>query len=312
MLTLVARRLLLALPNLVLISALLFFSVSGLLGSPAGMMLGQDASPAAIAELSHKMGFDRPLYLQYLSWMGSALTGDLGRSYATQESVAGALLPRIPVTAELAVLAILMATLSATILNSLTVARRLVRPVAALLGILGITVPNFMLGISLIFLFSVRLGWLPTTGWSPWSDGVLEHLRHVLLPVLTLSAFYFGSFSLVYRAEYETVRKQLYVRVARAKGLSETAVSFKHVLPNSILPVITYIGISLGQLTGGAVVTETVFSVPGTGSLFVGAIMVRDFPVMLAVSMLIIVGVVLMNLIADLLYSVANPRIRLT
>lgn len=312
MLILVARRLLLALPNLVLISALLFFSVSGLLGDPAGMMLGQDASPAAIAELGHKMGFDRPLYAQYLSWMGSALTGDLGRSYATQESVAAALLPRIPVTAELAVLAILVATLSATILNSLTVARRLVRPIVALLGILGITVPNFMLGISLIFLFSVRLGWLPTTGWVPWSDGILEHFRHLLMPVLTLSAFYFGSFSLVYRAEYETVRKQLYVRVARAKGLSETAVSFKHVLPNSILPVITYIGISLGQLTGGAVVTETVFSVPGTGSLFVGAILARDFPVMLAVSMLIILGVVLMNLVADLLYSVANPRIRLT
>jgi peptide/nickel transport system permease protein len=312
MLTLVARRLLLAIPNLVLISALLFFSVSGLLGDPAGMMLGQDASPSAIAELSHKMGFDRPLYLQYLSWIGSALTGDFGRSYATQESVAAALLPRIPITAELAVLAIAMATLSATVLNSLTVARRVIGPVAALLGILGITVPNFMLGVSLIFLFSVRLGWLPTTGWAPWSDGVLEHLRHEILPVLTLSAFYFGSFSLVYRAEYETVRKQLYVRVARAKGLSQTAVSFKHVLPNSILPVITYIGISLGQLTGGAVVTETVFSVPGTGNLFVGAILTRDFPVMLAVSMLIILGVVLMNLLADLLYTVANPRIRLT
>lgn len=312
MLTLVARRLLLAIPNLILISALLFFSVSGLLGDPAGMMLGQDASPAAIADLSHKMGFDRPLYQQYLSWMGSAVTGDLGRSYSTQESVTGALLPRIPITAELAVLAIAVATVSATILNSLTVAPRLVRPVVAFLGILGITVPNFMLGVSLIFLFSVRLGWLPTTGWAPWSDGVLEHLRHELMPVLTLSAFYFGSFGLVYRAEYEAVRKQLYVRVARAKGLSATAVSFKHVLPNSILPVITYIGISLGQLTGGAVVTETVFSVPGTGSLFVGAILARDFPVMLAVSMLIILGVVLMNLIADLLYTVANPRIRLT
>jgi peptide/nickel transport system permease protein len=312
MLTLVVRRLLLAAPNVILISALLFFSVSGLLGSPAGLMLGQDASPEAIATLNASMGFDRPLPVQYLRWIGAALTGDLGRSYTMQESVVALLLPRIPITAEIAFLAILVATLSATILNSLTVARRVVRPAAALLGIAGITVPNFMLGISLIFLFSVKLGWLPTTGWSPWSDGVLEHLRHLLMPVLTLSAFYFGSFSLVYRAEYETVRRQLYVRVARAKGLSETAVSFKHVLPNSILPVITYIGITLGQLTGGAVVTETVFSVPGTGSLFVGAILARDFPVMLAISMLIIVGVAAMNLLADLLYTVANPRIRLT
>jgi peptide/nickel transport system permease protein len=311
MLTLVVRRLLLAAPNVILISALLFFSVSGLLGSPAGLMLGQDASPEAIATLNASMGFDRPLPVQYLRWIGAALTGDLGRSYTMQESVVALLLPRIPITAEIAFLAILVATLSATILNSLTVARRVVRPAAALLGIAGITVPNFMLGISLIFLFSVKLGWLPTTGWSPWSDGVLEHLRHLLMPVLTLSAFYFGSFSLVYRAEYETVRRQLYVRVARAKGLSETAVSFKHVLPNSILPVITYIGITLGQLTGGAVVTETVFSVPGTGSLFVSAILARDFPVMLAISMLIIVGVAAMNLLADLLYTVANPRIRL-
>jgi peptide/nickel transport system permease protein len=312
MLTLIIRRLLLAVPNVVLISALLFFSVSGLLGSPAGLMLGQDASPEAIAELNAKMGFDQPLYVQYLHWMGSAFSGDLGRSYATQESVAAAILPRIPVTAELAVLAILVAALCATVLNSLTVARRLIRPVAVVLGIFGITVPNFMLGISLIFLFSVKLGWLPTTGWSSWSDGITEHLRHLLLPVLTLSAFYFGSFGLVYRAEYESIRKQLFVRVARAKGLSETAVSFKHVLPNSILPVITYIGITLGQLTGGAVVTETVFSIPGTGSLFVNAILARDFPVMLAVSMLIIVGVVVMNLVADLLYTIANPRIRLT
>ena len=312
MLTLVVRRLLLAAPNVILISALLFFSVSGLLGSPAGLMLGQDASPEAIATLNASMGFDRPLPVQYLRWIGAALTGDLGRSYAMQESVVALLLPRIPITAEIAFLAILVATLSATILNSLTVAGRVVRPAAALLGIAGITVPNFMLGISLIFLFSVKLGWLPTTGWSPWSGGVLEHLRHLLMPVLTLSAFYFGSFSLVYRAEYETVRRQLYVRVARAKGLSETAVSFKHVLPNSILPVITYIGITLGQLTGGAVVTETVFSVPGTGSLFVSAILARDFPVMLAISMLIIVGVAAMNLLADLLYTVANPRIRLT
>jgi peptide/nickel transport system permease protein len=311
MLTLVVRRLLLAAPNVILISALLFFSVSGLLGSPAGLMLGQDASPEAIAALNARMGFDRPLAVQYLSWIGGALTGDLGRSYTMQESVVSLLLPRVPITAELAFLAILVATLSATVINSVTVARGLVRPVAALLGIAGITVPNFMLGISLIFLFSVKLGWLPTTGWAPWSDGILEHFRHLLMPVLTLSAFYFGSFSLVYRAEYEAVRRQLYVRVARAKGLSETAVSFKHVLPNSILPVITYIGITLGQLTGGAVVTETVFSVPGTGSLFVSAILSRDYPVMLAISMLIIVGVALMNLLADLLYTVANPRIRL-
>ena len=131
------------------------------------------------------------------------------------------------------------------------------------------------------------------------------------MPVLTLSAFFFGSFSLVYRAEYRSIQQQLFIKVSRAKGLSEWGVSFKHALPNAIMPVITYAGLSLGQMTGGAVVTETVFSVPGMGRLFVDSITSHDFPVMLAVGMIIIVGVVLLNLLADILYTVINPRIRL-
>jgi len=312
MLTLIVRRLLLALPNLLLITVLLYFAVAGILGSPAALMLGEDASREAIAELNARMGFDKPLYRQYLEWMAAALQGDFGRSYTTQERVVDAIMPRILPTLELAFLSILVATLGATIVNSVTAGQHIVQPIAQVLSVIGITVPNFMLAISFIFLFSVELGWLPTTGWSPWSDGPVRHAIHILMPVMTLSAFYFGSFSLVYRAEYQAVRRRLYVQVARAKGLSDAQVSFKHVLPNSILPVITYIGISLGHLAGGAVVTESVFSIPGLGNLFVGAIMARDFPVMLAVSMLIIVGVVAMNLLADLVYTMANPQIRLT
>ncbi|MCH8029295.1 MAG: ABC transporter permease, partial [Candidatus Dadabacteria bacterium] len=156
-------------------------------------------------------------------------------------------------------------------------------------SIIGITVPNFMLGISLIYLFSVELRWLPTSGWVNWSDDVVGHITHLIMPVVTLSAFYFGSYTLVYRAEYRIVSRQLFIKVARAKGLSEFRVSFKHALPNSILPVITYIGLSLGQLTGGAVVTETVFSIPGIGRLFVFSITSHDFPVMLAIGVIIIV-----------------------
>jgi peptide/nickel transport system permease protein len=131
------------------------------------------------------------------------------------------------------------------------------------------------------------------------------------MPVVTLAAFYFGSFSLVYRAEYRAVSRQLFVKVARAKGVSESRVSFVHALPNSILPVITYAGLSLGQLIGGAVVTETVFSIPGLGRLFVESIAAHDFPVMLAIGMIIVVGVMLMNLIADVTYTLINPQIRL-
>jgi len=311
MLTVIGRRLVWATPNLVLVTVLLFFSVAVFFGNPAALMLGQDATPQAVAELSHQMGFDRPVVVQYLSWMGHALSGDLGRSYTTHQTVAEMLARSLPVTIELAVLAILLATVVSVGLSSMTVCRRLIGTSVTVLSIVGMTVPNFMLGMVAIFIFSVKLGWLPSVGWVPWNRGLFVHMEHLILPVVTLAAYYFGAFSLVYRAEYQAVRERLFVRVARAKGLSEHRVSFHHILPNSILPVVTYIGISLGQLMGGAVVTETLFSMPGVGKLFVTSILSRDYPVMLAVGMFIIVAVILMNLLADVVYTLINPQIRL-
>jgi peptide/nickel transport system permease protein len=167
-----------------------------------------------------------------------------------------------------------------------------------------------MLGISLIFVLSVQTNLLPSTGWVPWSAGIGTHLAHMVMPVLTLSAYYFGAFSIVYRAEYQGVIQRMFIRVARARGLSEWRVTFRHAAPNAVLPVITFIGIAMGQLTGGAVVTETIFSMPGTGRLFVASIEAHDFPMMLAIGMLIVVGVVLMNLLADIAYAIVNPQIR--
>src|SRR3989475_3140841 len=258
MLTVIVRRLLLAIPTMIALTALLFFSLTALLGSPAAMMLGQDASPDAIAAINARYGFDRPLYVQYFDWITSAIRGDFGRSHTTQQSVASAILPCISVTLELAFFAIVLATLGAVIANTLPAGRRGLGPFVVGANLIGITVPNFMLGISLIFVFSVGLGWLPSTGWAPWSDGMLNHLTHMILPVLTLSAYYFGVFSIVYRAEYRDVEKRLFIQAARAKGISRSRVAFRHALPNAILPVITFIGLSMGQLTGGAVVTETV------------------------------------------------------
>lgn len=311
MLTAIVRRVLLVIPNIFLLTALLFWSVFSLLGTPVEMMLGRDADPATIEALNARYGFDRPIHEQYLSWMWNALQGDFGRSYVTRQSVADAIIPRILVTLEIAGLAVALAVVATAVMNSIPVARRAIGSANTGLSLVGITVPNFMLGISLIYLFSVQLGWLPTTGWVDWSEGFVKHCTHIVMPVLTLSAFFFGSFSLVYRAEYRAVQQQLFIKVSRAKGLSEWGVSFKHALPNSIMPVITYAGLSLGQMTGGAVVTETVFSVPGMGRLFVDSITSHDFPVMLAVGMIIIVGVVLLNLLADILYTIINPRIRL-
>ena len=203
-----------------------------------------------------------------------------------------------------------LAVIAAVVCNTIPVARVPVRRIVTVVNVIGITVPNFMLGVSLIFLLSVQLNLLPSTGWVPWSDGVGAHLVHMVMPVLTLSSYYFGAFSIVYRAEYQNVMQRPFVAVARAKGLNEWRVAFRHAAPNAILPVITFVGISIGQLTGGAVVTETIFSMPGTGRLFVAAIEGRDFPVMLAIGMLIVVGVVLMNLLADIAYTIVNPQIR--
>lgn len=311
MLSIVVRRLLLGIPNIFLISVLLFFAIFGALGSPAALMLGLDATPDRIIELERQYGFDRPLHVQYLDWMWKALQGDFGRSYATSQRVSDALLPRLLPSIELAVLGMLVATVSSVVLSSVTVGKKVVRPLVNVLSLVGITVPNFMLGISLTYVFSVVLGILPTSGWAPWSAGIGQHLLHLILPVLTVAAYYFASFGLVYRAEYRATSRRLYVQVARAKGLSESQVSFRHVMPNSILPVITQVGSSLGQLAAGSLVTETVFSIPGVGTLFTTALLSRDFPVFLAIGMITIVSVVVMNLLADLLYVVANPQIRL-
>ena len=279
-------------------------------GGPVRALLGPRATPFQIAYYNQQYGFDQPLTVQYVRWLGDALHGDLGRSFTTRQSVAQAIGNSLPVTIELAVWSILLATSLAIVLNTIPTARRLITRTTAVVNVVGITVPNFMLGISLIFLFSVELGWLPTTGWAPWSDGVITHLRHIIMPVLTLSSYYFGVFSIVYRAELHAVTRQMFIRVAQAKGLGEWRVAFRHAMPNAILPVITFVGISAGQLTGGAVVTETIFSMPGIGRLFVRSIETHDFPTMLAVGMLIVVSVVLMNLLADIAYTIANPQIR--
>ena len=305
------RRLAWLVPNVLVLTFLLFAAITGWLGSPSAMMLGTEASPEAIAALDRRYGFDQPVWQQYLRWVGGALSGDLGRSYATQQTVASMVAPAMPVTLELSLWSIGLAVVSSVGLNSLVAGRRVIAAFTTGFSIVGVTIPNFMLGATLIYVFSVRLGWLPTTGWVPWSEGAGRHLLHLILPVLTLFSFYFSSFSMVYRAEYRAVQKQLFVRVAQAKGITEARVSFRHILPNSILPVITYVGISMGHLVGGAVVTETVFSIPGIGRLFVSAIAGYDFPVILAMGMIVVTGVMLANLLADMALAAANPRVRL-
>ncbi|GGO54003.1 peptide/nickel transport system permease protein [Roseovarius pacificus] len=310
MLAMILSRIAIMIPNVIILTFLLFAAVTSFLGTPAAIMLGEDASPEAIAELNARLGFDGPLLTRYWDWMSSALSGDLGRSYSTQQAVSDMVAAALPLTLELALWAIAVAVIGTALINSIPVFRGVVERVTAGISIIGITVPNFFLGLLLIYIFSVQFRWLPTTGWAPWSDGVITHLRHMILPVATLCFFYFSSFSLVFKAEYKSIENSLFIKAARAKGISEARISYRHILPNSMMPLITYAGLSLGQLVGGAVVTETVFSMPGMGRLLVDAISARDFPVMLAVGMIIIVGVMLLNLLADLTYGLVNPLVR--
>lgn len=189
MIRMLIRRFLLAIPTVIAVTALLFFLVYALVGSPAALMLGQDASPNAIADLNKKFGFDQPLVVQYWNWLSSALTGDFGRSYATQQSVAGSIAGAFPVTLELTLWSMVLSVLLAIVINTLVRPDTLTRGIVTWLMMLGITIPNFMLGISIIFLFSVTLGILPTSGWIPWSSSAIDHLRHMIAPVLTLSAY---------------------------------------------------------------------------------------------------------------------------
>jgi peptide/nickel transport system permease protein len=306
----ILRRLALMVPNIVLLTFLLLAAMSSWLGSPSAMMLGRDASPEAIRESDARLGFDRPVIVQYLRWVGNAVRGDFGRSYSTQQRVVAMIAPALPVTLELSLWAVLLATVVAITLNTIVVGRRIIAPIAGALSVIGVTIPNFMWGATLIFIFSVKLRWLPTTGWVPWSSGAGPHALHLLMPVFTLSAFYQGSFGMVYRAEHRWFARQLFARVALAKGLSETRVSFRHILPNAVLPVITYAGIALGQLVGGAVVTETIFTIPGMGRLLVTAIGSYDFPVVLAVGMIVVTGVMLSSVITEIIYATLNPQIR--
>jgi peptide/nickel transport system permease protein len=310
MIALISLRILVMIPNIVILTFLLFASMTSFLGTPAAIMLGEEASPAAVAELNARLGFDGPLIGRYFHWIGNALSGDFGRSYATQEPVASMIANALPLTLELAVYSITLAFLGASLVNSLPFMRKTVERITSSISLVGITIPNFFLGLLLIYLLSVQLRWLPTTGWSPWSNGIVAHYTHLIMPILTLTTFYFSSFSLIYKSEYRAVENSLYINVARSKGLSEGRISYLHILPNSILPLITYAGLSLGQLVGGAVVTETVFSMPGMGRLLVDAIAARDFPVMLAVGIVIIVGVMILNLLADLTYGLINPLVR--
>ena len=309
----VLRRIATMLFAILFLTALIFFLMQAVLGDPVVLMLGRDADPATITRLRHDLGFDRPTYVQYLDWLGRLLRGDWGRSYRSAEPVVEAITARLAVTFELTLLSLALAVVLGVAVGILAALRPYTRLDfgISLLTAFGNAMPNFWIAILLILVFALRLRVLPSAGSISFFEDPLGNLRAMVLPAITLSAAYFANVARLTRAKMLEALESEYVRTARAKGVQETRVLLVHALRNSLLPVLSVLGVSVSRLFGGAVVTETIFALPGVGILLVDSILSRDFPVVQGVIIVITVGVFLTNFLVELAYAAVDPRIRI-
>lgn len=296
------KRFIRSLIILLLVTGLVFVLVR-LLGDPAALLLGQNATPERLVEVRKQLGLDQPIWVQFIRYLMNLLRGDFGKSLAYGTPAIEILANRFPNTVLLAVVGLGLALIPSVFLGVVSAVKRGTPLDSILLAVatLGQAMPSFWLGIMLILIFSVQLRLLPTSG--------KETIQSIILPAVTLSAIFVGRFTLVLRASILEVLQQDYIRTARSKGLNERAILYKHALRNAILPFVTIVGMSFGQLLGGAVITETVFAWPGVGFLAVQAVNNRDFAVVQACVIVLAVCIMVCNLAVDLLYPVIDPRI---
>ncbi|PYP99472.1 MAG: peptide ABC transporter [Acidobacteria bacterium] len=308
----VLRRVAAFVATLFFLSALVFVVVRVLPGDPATLILGVESNPETLARLRHAMGLDRPLALQYIDWLARAARGDLGTSIQYDLPVGRLILSRLPVTLPLALMAAALMVIIALPLGvyAATHHRRAGDYLAMLVSQLGIAVPAFWSGLLLILLFSVRLGWLRSGGFDGWSAGLWTGLKALLLPAIALGAFQAAVLVRATRSAVLEILREDYVRTARAKGLAEIRVIRRHALRNAMIPIVTVMGIQLGQLVAGAIVLESVFALPGLGRLALGAISARDLPVVQGVTLFVAASIVFINFAVDLAYAALDPRIR--
>jgi len=306
------QRLAISVVTLVVISVIVFTGVRMIPGDPARVMAGTEADEAGLAEIRAKYGLTDPLPVQYLRWVGLALRGDLGESIRTRETVAATVAKKLPVTVELACLSILVALCIAIPVGVLSAARRntLWDYLANSLSLCGLSVPSFWLGIMLILLLSVRLHWLPASGFVPLWENPVGNLTRMLMPAFVLGATLGAVLMRQTRNSMIEVLGADYIRTAYSKGLPGRAVIFRHAIRNGLIPVVTILGLQMGALMGGAVVTEQIFVVPGFGRLIVESVFTRDYPLVQGVVLITASAYVLINLLVDISYSLLNPRIR--
>jgi peptide/nickel transport system permease protein len=313
MATYIVQRMVQMVPVMVLATIISFSIIFLLPGDPALLILGdQLASDRAIYEAKRaELGLDRPLPIQYLDWLGKTVRGDLGTSTRDRQPVTQGLRERLPVTLQLAGMSLLLAIVIAIPAGIVSALRPNSRwdIASSLVAFGGIAIPNFWFGILLIYLFAVYLRWLPPSGYVPFSEDPVQNLTRMLMPALTLGLGLSAVLMRQTRSSLLEVLHQDYMTTARAKGLGQRVVVLRHALKNGLIPVVTVLGLQLGLVFGGSVITESIFSIPGIGRWAVDSITTRDFPVVQAVSLVMAIGVLLANLLADIAYAYIDPRI---
>jgi peptide/nickel transport system permease protein len=312
MLSYIVRRLLATIPVMAVVGIFVFLLLHLTPGDPAAIIAGDYASPADVERIRHRLGLDQPIHVQFWKWVERLAHGDLGVSIFSNLPVSQLISQRLEPTVALSIATIILAILVAVPLGVVAAWKvgTFIDRFTMIFAVLGFSVPIFVVGYILMYVFAVELKWLPVQGYKPIAEGFVPFLRSITLPSLALATLYTALIARITRASVMEVLSEDYIRTARAKGLGPTVVLMRHALKNAAVPIVTIIGIGIALLIGGVVVTESVFNIPGLGRLTVDAILHRDYPVIQAV-ILVFSGVyVLINLVVDLLYTVLDPRIR--
>ena len=306
------RRVLAVIPVMIIVATLAFVLIHLAPGDPASVIAGPYAAPDDVAKLRRQLGLDEPLPMQLMHWYGRLLTGNLGDSIFLRRPVTEAVLERIEPTLLLTIWGTLIAVLLGVPAGIVSARYHNSAVDQSLMGLalLGLSIPNFLLGLLMILVFGVWLGWLPVAGYVPLDEGLWRNTRSLLMPSISLGLVQSALIARITRSSMLDVLREQYIVSGRAKGLDERTVVYKHALKNAIIPTLTVIGITFALLVGGAVVIETVFNIPGLGRLIISAVLRRDYPVIQGVVLLIAVSYTMINLLVDLAYLVIDPRIR--
>lgn len=307
------KRLIQLVPTLFIVAVIVFFITRALPGNPAAVMLGPQASAEDIAAFTEKLGLNQPLYVQFFDYLKSLLLFDFGNSLAYNRPIIELIMERFPNTIVLALSALLIAVVIGVPAGIIAARKQnsFIDYIVTTFSLIGVSMPIFWLGIMLVLLFSVNLGWFPATGMGDLDDGIGTFFKHLILPSIALATIPTAQFARIIRASMLETISQDYIKTARAKGLHEFMVIGKHAFKNALTPLLTVMGLQFSNLLGGAVLTETIFSWPGMGLLIIDAIEKRDFIVVQNTVIFIAIIYVVINLIVDILYKVVNPRIQL-